>query len=241
MNKFELTVILSALILFLSAGASAAWSQTLPAALAERGQQCQSGDAEACHNLGVAFAEGRGVSRNDEEAFRYHEIACGLEHLGSCEAVANAFFDSTGVQQNSLRAAQILRLICDRGSADYCAILGVYYAHGQNGLDDYDEGMILLDRACTASSALGCIWAQQALEIHGGEADEIRRYAHRHLSLIEADCHGPKPQACYALGDLYMNSEYIERAPAAARSAYQRGCSSGHELACTSLSRLLAR
>jgi TPR repeat protein len=201
-------------------------------------QQCQSGNANACHVLGRVFAEGRGVSVNQSEAFRYHEIACNLNNLASCSEVASAYIEGRGVQQNSQTAALIYRSNCDLGASGDCALLGMYYASGLNGLHNYSVGMELLDTACELASEIGCLWAQQALEIHGGQALDIQRYARRHFALIEEGCYGTKPRACYALGDLYMNSEHVERDASAAQSAFAQGCSSGHELSCRALVQL---
>ncbi|MDG1416542.1 MAG: tetratricopeptide repeat protein [Maricaulis sp.] len=238
MSKLCLSAFVGVFMVLLSAFADTAVAQALPAPLTEQIQDCQSGNAQTCHGLGLSFAEGRIVARDYRESFRYHQAACNLEHLASCSDIASAFIEGRGVPQNSPAAAEIYRSNCQLGVSGSCALLGVYFANGLHGLNNFSDGMDLLERACELASEIGCLWAQQALEQHGDQASDIQHYADRHFALVEAGCYGPKPRACYALGDLYMNSAYLEHDRIAAQAAFERGCSRDHQLACTALTHL---
>jgi TPR repeat protein len=98
-----------------------------------------SGDAEAQFNLGVMYAEGKGVIKNDAEAVRWYELAADQGLAPAQSALGAAYGDGLGVVQNYTEAVRLFKLAADQGSAEAQYNLGLNYHEGWGVTTNYAE------------------------------------------------------------------------------------------------------
>jgi len=77
--------------------------------------QAEKGDAKAQYNLGVIFANGKGVPKNDGEAVKWYREAAEQGHAGGQFGLGSAYFLGRGVPENYLHAYMWLALAKAQG------------------------------------------------------------------------------------------------------------------------------
>ena len=77
--------------------------------------QAEQGDAKAQYNLGVIFANGKGVPKNDGEAVKWYREAAKQGHAGGQFGLGSAYFLGRGVPENYLQAYMWLALAKAQG------------------------------------------------------------------------------------------------------------------------------
>jgi len=77
--------------------------------------QAEQGDAKAQYNLGVIFANGKGVPKNDGEAVKWYREAAEQGHAGGQFGLGSAYFLGRGVPENYLQAYMWLALAKAQG------------------------------------------------------------------------------------------------------------------------------
>ena len=77
--------------------------------------QAEKGDAKAQYNLGVIFANGKGVPENDGEAVKWYREAAEQGHAGGQFGLGSAYFLGRGVPENYLQAYMWLALAKAQG------------------------------------------------------------------------------------------------------------------------------
>jgi TPR repeat protein len=81
---------------------------------------CGDGNATACSDLGLLYANGDGVPRDLTRAASLCQQACdGGEALG-CLNLGVSYHNGEGVTRDLERAAILLQLACDGGVAEAC-------------------------------------------------------------------------------------------------------------------------
>ena len=77
--------------------------------------QAEQGDAKAQYNLGVIFANGKGVPKNDSKAVKWYRKAAEQDHAGGQFGLGSAYFLGRGVPENYLQAYMWLALAKAQG------------------------------------------------------------------------------------------------------------------------------
>ena len=77
--------------------------------------QAEQGDAKAQYNLGVIFANGKGVPKNDSKAVKWYRKAAEQGHAGGQFGLGSAYFLGRGVPENYLQAYMWLALAKAQG------------------------------------------------------------------------------------------------------------------------------
>ena len=77
--------------------------------------QAEQGDATAQYNLGVIFANGKGVPKNDGEAAKWYRKAAEQCHAGGQFGLGSSYFLGRGVTKNYLQAYMWLALAKAQG------------------------------------------------------------------------------------------------------------------------------
>jgi localization factor PodJL len=96
-----------------------------------------AGDPAAAYEVGVRFAEGHGVSQNNEEAARWFERAA-KKGLAPAQFRLGTFFEKgTGVKKSLTTARDYYRAAADKGHGKAMHNLAVLYAEGIDGTPDY--------------------------------------------------------------------------------------------------------
>ncbi len=114
-------------------------------ALASFKRACDNGHLQACYHSGVVqylLNDGTGESKTkNEEAqndgIRILEKACVESELDSCYFAGTHYINKKTSDRfrNPVRAAELLKVACDRNHAPSCFNLAVLYKHGDTGVN----------------------------------------------------------------------------------------------------------
>jgi hypothetical protein len=95
------------------------------------------GVANAQHNLGVMYRDGRGVPQNYSEAVRWFRLAADRGLVDSQFNLGLMYDKGQGVPQNDVEALRWYRKAADQGHARAQSNLGVMYADARGVPQDY--------------------------------------------------------------------------------------------------------
>ena len=101
----------------------------------------EQGDADAQHDLGVAYQDGDRVRQNDEEAVRWFRLAAEQGHIAARHELGLAYANGTGVPQDAAEAVRWFRLAADQGYAVAQHNLAIGYANGKGVSQDMTEAV----------------------------------------------------------------------------------------------------
>lgn len=89
-----------------------------------------NGDADAQCNLGVCYANGIGVAKDEHEAVRCYQRAADQLHDGALYNLGVCYATGNGIDKDEAVALRLYHLAADHGHADAQHNLGVCYANG---------------------------------------------------------------------------------------------------------------
>ena len=131
------TVALAAILITLAPGVWVHARQELtPAAVAETHARAGHGDADAQYELGIMYAEGRGVPQHDAVAFAWYRQAA---EQGVAKAQFNVglmYSSGRGVPRDAAEAVTWYQEAAAQGLAEAQVNLGVIFAAGQVVVSD---------------------------------------------------------------------------------------------------------
>jgi TPR repeat protein len=107
----------------------------------------EQGTAGAQYNLGVAYAEGRGVPHDDAEAAWWWRMAADQGHVWAQHNLGVAYRDGDGVPQDYAEAVSWFRLAVEQGDADAQYNLGAMHGNGHGVPQDNVQAHIWFDLA----------------------------------------------------------------------------------------------
>lgn len=84
---------------------------------------CDAGDPTACRQLGVAYLEGKGLSKSPSAAAVWLERACLPDDPIACRMLGEMKLSGTGVPRDVERAKQLLTRACDNHDDEACRAL----------------------------------------------------------------------------------------------------------------------
>ena len=99
-------------------------------------QAAEQGDATAQFNLGIMYANGRGVLKDDAEAVEWYRLAAEQGYADAQFNLGGMYANGEGVPKDDAEALRWYRLAADQGQAAAQYNLGVRYAFGQGALKD---------------------------------------------------------------------------------------------------------
>jgi localization factor PodJL len=98
----------------------------------------QGGDPSAAYEIGVRFAEGRGVAANAAESARWFERAARTGLAPAQFRLGSLYEKGIGVRKDLTKAKQAYSAAASQGNAKAMHNLAVLYAEGTAGKPDYD-------------------------------------------------------------------------------------------------------
>jgi TPR repeat protein len=128
-------------------GAAAYQRQDYAGALRIWQPLAERGNAQAQHNLGILYAQGRGVAKDMAEAVKWHEKAANQGYAPAQTNLAYAYLKGLTVKQSDAEAARWYRRAADQGNADAQNNLGRMYAAGQGVPVDYVQAYMWTELA----------------------------------------------------------------------------------------------
>ena len=126
-------------LLVLPTSPSARQTNSGPPDPAERRLAAERGDADAQHDLGVAYQDGDRVRQSDEEAVHWFRRAAEQGHIAARHDLGVAYANGTGVAEDAAEAVRWFRLAADQGYAVAQYNLAVGYANGMGVPQDPTE------------------------------------------------------------------------------------------------------
>ena len=100
-------------------------------------EAAEQGDATAQFNLGVMYAKGEGVPRDDTEAVRWYRQAAEQDHADAQFVLGLMYTNGLGVLKDDTEAVRWYRGAAVQDHADAQLFLGGMYAAGRGVLKDF--------------------------------------------------------------------------------------------------------
>ena len=135
--------------------------------------KCESGDAEACNDLGVNFE----LMKESDNAYANYKKACDAKVQLACSNLGTLYENGLGVKKDPKKAVEIYKDSCNSGGVQACYHLGNAYRKGEIVKQDYYLAMEAYTNACNAGDLPSCanIGAMYELGL-GMNKDEKRAY-----------------------------------------------------------------
>ena len=118
-------------------------------------EDCEKGSAVSCHNMGLMYAYGDGVSKDELKALEFYTKACDKNHYASCSSAAFIYEESQAVKQDMKRAFKLYSKACGGNDAFGCHNTAVYYSK-LKGMKQVSRN--LYNKACEEGYAESCIF-----------------------------------------------------------------------------------
>jgi len=182
-------------------GLGVAWFQRGEYAVAVEyfAEASKQGHPDAQNYLGLCYANGQGVAKDEVEAAKWYRKAaeqnCALAQcrLGLCYA------DGSGVAKDEVEAAKWYRKAAEQNSADAQYLLGTCYAQGHGVTEDPNEGIKWWLKAAEQGSAVAAfslgLAYQHGVGVTSDPSDALKWYrkaAEHNLALAQdrlSDCY----------------------------------------------------
>lgn len=127
-----------------------------PRAAAAFEKACKGGYAPSCNGLGVMYAQGMGVGRDEARAVELQEGACKGGVSTACLHVAYAYEGGRGVGANPVKMIDFYELACGEGATEGCQRAGAAYAKGEGVPKDPARARRSYERGCKEGSREAC-------------------------------------------------------------------------------------
>jgi TPR repeat protein len=121
------------------------------AALAELENAAKNGDAQAFFNLGIMYADGRALPKDEAKAAIYFREGAEKGSLLAAFNYAQALRKGEGVTLDYIEAAKWYRFAAERGDFRACNELGLLFVEGKGVARDLEEGFAWIYPATHAS------------------------------------------------------------------------------------------
>ncbi|BDG02968.1 tetratricopeptide repeat protein [Anaeromyxobacter oryzae] len=190
---------------------------------------CEGGDARACADLGVLYATGEGVARDDVAAFAALRRACDAGEARACAGIYELLAKNRLPPVRIPEATATLRRACGHLIADGCAGLGVYEL---GRTEDTAGAFELVARACELGDPSTCETVGVTL-LGAGMPPSVRPDLPRAARLLGRGCGGDDVPSCSALAEVYLQGlGGVAADPARGLELLDRACARKHEESC---------
>jgi len=134
------------------------------------------GDTRAQFNLGLCYAQGKGVPVDKEESFKWLQKAAEQGHPIAQGAVASCYRNGAGVPKDAEESFKWLRKAAEQGNATAQHLLGLYYFKGIGVPKDDGEAVKWFRKAAEQGykATLSFKAAQKELGLDSAEWEKIK-------------------------------------------------------------------
>jgi len=227
MSKRSLRVVVAA-----CAALSVSASQA-PLAEASAPKGCSEGDAAGCREAGLAYATGRGVARDFDQAEQLLKKACAAKDAEACYDLFYLYAERPAPPPRRSDDRTYAEG-CAAGVINDCAGLGRLHLMGMTGgAPDPRRARELFTKACDAGDGEGCFGLAGIYDLGLGVPRDRRRSA----ALLGALCGRSQPEACQGLG-LRYKAGFDDDGAGWKRAGLEldtRACKAGLPAACAAL------
>lgn len=149
----------------------------------------------SCVNLGIMFANGTGVARDEGHAATLFQGACNAGIGGGCDHFGLALQFGRGIQQDLPRAIETLKKGCDLRNAEACNRRALMADRAQGGPKDPVTAVTFFQKACDLGDAFGC----GNLANHVASGNGVPKDPAKAAALRKTACDKGDQQACNSL------------------------------------------
>ena len=186
-------------------------------------QRAEQGDAQAQCNLGVMYANGRGVSKSDEEAAKWF---CKAAEHGDAQAQFNLgvmYANGRGVAQSDEKAAKWFCKAAEQGHVNAQSNLGVMYANGQGVAKSEEEAVKWYRKAAEQGDAN----AQGNLGVMYANGQVVTQSYEEAVKWFRKAAEQGDAQAQCNLGIAYTNGQGVTQSYEEAAKWYRKAAEQG--------------
>jgi len=189
-----------------------------------RREASEEGNATAQHRLGVRYASGLGVDKDESEAVKWFRLAAEGGHAGAQERLGHCYANGLGLARDERTAANWYRQAAEQGQPDAQIALGNLYASGA-GVEQDDAAAVSWYRKAAEQGqvdAQDCLGAM-FLAGRGVERDDQAAYAW----FQKAAGAGHAGAQCH-LGQMYADGHGVARDERAACDLFRKAAEAGY-------------
>ena len=115
--------------------------------------EAKKGNLEAIHKIGLAYHNGKGVSKNYKEALKWYRKAADSRYAKSEYNIGVMYYNGEGVSKNYKEALKWYTKAANQGDEYAQFNLGVMYARGEGAVKNYLEAMKLFKKSANKNFA----------------------------------------------------------------------------------------
>lgn len=199
--------------------------------------QCGKGDVGSCYHLGIHYASGKDLPRDDARAADLFEKSCAAGVALACYARAKQQLrdvQSGKVRPDTAGRAKVREFAdkaCEMGDGWACFSVAEWYlSEGPQAVlpKDATRAVAFLRRGCDLGHGPSCSALGKML-VEGKLAAKDVAVA---VGVLQRACEGGQSEDCLDLGDILRKGQGAPKDGVKAIAAYRRGCSLGDMRAC---------
>lgn len=222
----RLYLMVGCLFVFLAVGALGVSAAEDTAALKKR---AEAGDAVAQYNLGVCYAKGEGVAKDEVEAVKWCRKAAEQGHAHAQYSLGVCYAIGEGVPKNEVEAAKWYRKAAEQGHVSSQVNLGVCYHKGEGVPKDEAEAVKWFRKAAEQGDAK----AQYNLGLQYDNGEGVPKDKVEAVKWYRKAAEQGVVNAQYNLGLCSANGEGVPKDDVEALAWFNLAASSGDENAKT--------
>ena len=120
-------------------------------------KNCATGNSTSCYNMGLMYANGDGVDKDDLKALAFYKKACETNYYKSCSSVALLYEESQSIGIDMKKAFKYYTKACGGEDAFACHNLAIYYSKKETKAMQ-KISIALYNKACDGGYAKSCIY-----------------------------------------------------------------------------------
>lgn len=125
--------------------------------ISELQSAAEQGNSNAQNNLGNAYLNGNGVTKNFHEAVKWYKLSANQGNIDAQVNLGNMYSDGYGVRYNEEEALRWYKLAADQNDSEAQILIGKKYLYGGiNILINFKEAKEYFGKACDNGNQQGC-------------------------------------------------------------------------------------
>ncbi|XP_039286982.1 cytochrome c oxidase assembly factor 7 homolog [Nilaparvata lugens] len=164
---------------------------------------------EVCHLLGD-YEES--VNSNFKSAFKIYKNNCDTnDHAHSCYKAGGYFMQGKGIPKiDDSKAIDYLEKGCNLGNARACYRGATLIAYGPDKLRDYNQGLEMFDKACSAEIADAC-FALNTFYLFGSKDHNVAKDSAKAAQYATRGCELNHLGCCSNLSQMYRRGDGVHK------------------------------
>jgi serine/threonine-protein kinase len=191
-------------------------------------RSCNAGNAHACTEAGLAYRNGRGVTRSDETSAPFFQKGCDGGDSFGCIDLGQLYVSGSGVAKDFNHAAALYQKGCEGTAPIGCLYLANMYENGRDLPRDNVKAANFYKRGCDGNNLVSC----RNLGLLYQEGRGVPRNDQLALAAFQHACDGKFGAACTSIGQIFDQGRGVPKSPAQAQIFYSKGCDLGDENGC---------